>query len=189
MRRFIAMAKLHNLRFNVAQLLNEPIGATRSYDLVASVDHLAPELGQADLLELRVHMLRTNRGVLVEGTAQGALVGQCSRCLRDVTVPVQAQIQEEFVPTVDVVRGTWLLIDEEDESLHIDEQHILDLSEVLRQALLLEIPMQLLCRPDCAGLCPSCGQDLNLGHCNCTSSDFDPRWQALSALLSDADTP
>ena len=183
------MAKLHNLRFNVAQLLKEPIGATRSHDLVASVEHLAPELAQADLLEGHVHMLRTNRGILVEGTIQGALVGQCGRCLRDIRLPVQAQIQEEFVPTVDVVRGTRLLTEEEDEALHIDEQHILDLSEVIRQALLLEVPLQLLCRPDCAGLCPLCGQDLNLGHCDCISSDFDPRWQELRALLTDADTP
>jgi uncharacterized protein len=58
---------------------------------------------------------------------------------------------------------------------------------VLRQALLLSLPMQPLCKPDCAGLCPICGQDLNQGPCDCVSVEIDPRWEKLGLLLAGSD--
>ncbi len=74
--------------------------------------------------------------------------------------------------------------EDEDEALLIDEHHVLDLSEVIRQGLLLVDPRQTLCRPDCAGLCPRCGGNRNLGECNCDEGLRDPRWAALQTLLS-----
>ena len=75
--------------------------------------------------------------------------------------------------------------EDDDEALLIDEHHILDLSEVIRQGLWLAAPEEALCRPDCAGLCPRCGGNRNLGECNCDEASVDPRWAALQALLSD----
>lgn len=179
------MDKPRDAFFNVAQLLKEPIGATRDYAIVAPIRHLLPELSDAEPLVGDVHLLRTDRGILVEGTLSGQVVVPCSRCLADVTVPVTVEVEEQFQPTVDVVRGTFLEVDEDDEALLIDEHHILDLSEVLRQEVLLEVPMQPLCRPDCAGLCPICGQDLNEGPCACSEADGDARWADLGSLLED----
>jgi len=172
-------------QWNVAQLLKEPIGATRSFDVRATVLQDEAGIQQRTPLIGRIVMLRTSEGVLVEGNLDGAVVVECSRCLRPVTVPVTVALEEEFKPTVDVLRGAYLHVDEEDAALLIDEHHILDLAEVLRQALLLETPMQVLCRPDCAGFCQSCGQDLNEGPCDCPPADADPRWDQLSALLQD----
>ncbi|MBE2233718.1 MAG: DUF177 domain-containing protein [Anaerolinea sp.] len=172
-------------QWNVAQLLKEPIGATRSFDVLATVLQEDADIQQATPLAGRIVMLRTSQGVLVEGDLDGAAVVECSRCLRPVTVPVSVALEEEFKPTVDVVRGAYLHVDEEDAALLIDEHHILDLTEVLRQAILLETPMQVLCRPDCAGFCQTCGQDLNQGPCDCLPADTDPRWDQLSALLED----
>ncbi len=73
--------------------------------------------------------------------------------------------------------------EERDEALSIDEHHILDLSEVMRQALWLATPREALCRPDCDGLCPDCGENRNLGSCSCNQAPIDPRWAALQALL------
>jgi uncharacterized protein len=105
-----------------------------------------------------------------------------------VTAKVTVQVEDIFQPTVDVVRGTFIQVDEDDTALLINEQHILDLSEVLRQNLLLAVPMQPLCRPDCAGLCPTCGQDLNEGACECDSAGIDPRWADLGSLLADVNS-
>lgn len=174
-------------QWNVAQLLKEPIGSTRSYDIVASVPADEAELSLERPLAGHISMLRTNRGILVEGRLSGAAVVECSRCLRPVALPVTIELEEEFQPTVDVVRGTYLPVEEEDAALLIDEHHILDIGEVVRQAVLLEIPMQVLCRPDCAGLCQTCGKDLNEGPCDCLPADIDPRWQQLSDLLEDVD--
>ncbi|MCS6843412.1 MAG: DUF177 domain-containing protein [Caldilineales bacterium] len=181
------MDKPRDALFNVAQLLKEPIGATRAYDILAPIQHLLPELIAAEPLIGHVQLMRTDRGILVQGELAGHVVVPCSRCLADVRVPVILHIEEQFQPTVDVVRGVFLEVDEEDEALLIDEHHILDLHEVLRQEVLLEIPMQPLCRPDCAGLCPSCGEDLNLGACQCATAEVDPRWADLGALLADVD--
>jgi uncharacterized protein len=172
-------------KWNVAQLLKDPIGATRSYDVLAKVLHDEAEVSQAAPLAGQVNMLRTSQGILVEGALDGVIIAECSRCLRPVTLPVSIEIEEEFKPTVDILRGTYLSVDEEDEALLIDEHHVLDIAEVLRQAVLLEAPMQVLCRPDCAGFCQTCGKDLNEGPCDCPSADSDPRWEQLSALLED----
>ncbi len=174
-------------QWNVAQLLKEPIGATRSFELLATVLPEDAEVRQATPLAGQIVMLRTSQGVLVEGALDGQVIVECSRCLRPVTLPVSVALEEEYRPVVDVVRGVYLPVDEEDEALLIDEHHILDIAEVLRQAVLLETPMRVLCRPDCAGLCQSCGKDLNDGPCDCLPADSDPRWAQLSALLEDVD--
>ena len=72
--------------------------------------------------------------------------------------------------------------DEEDEpATEIDDHHMLSLGPVLWQNIMLALPARALCRPGCAGLCPSCGQNLNLGPCGC-QPEPDPRWAALDAV-------
>ncbi len=181
------MDKPRDAVFNVAQLLKEPIGATRDYEVLAPIHHLLPELIAAEPLTGQVHLLRTDRGILVQARLRGSVVVSCSRCLTDVSAPVTILVEEQFQPTVDVVRGVFLEVDEEDEALLIDEHHILDLHEVLRQEVLLATPMQPLCKPDCAGLCPTCGEDLNLGPCSCVQTDVDARWAELGSLLADVE--
>jgi uncharacterized protein len=66
----------------------------------------------------------------------------------------------------------------------IDEHHLLDLSEAIRQNALLAVPMKPLCREDCSGLCQQCGKDLNKGQCDCNKSEIDPRWAKLADLAS-----
>jgi uncharacterized protein len=183
-RRLMTMVEEHT-QWNVAQLLKEPIGATRAYDLLATVLQDEEDVIQAAPLSGRVAMLRTNLGVLVEGVLTVPVTVACTRCLKPVTLDVTVQLEEEFKPTVDVVRGSYVPVDEEDAALLIDEHHVLDIGEVLRQAVLLAVPIQVLCRPDCAGLCQTCGQDLNEGTCDCPDEDSDVRWEQLSALLDD----
>lgn len=181
------MKTSHRPDFNVAQLLKEPVGGRRFYEVEIPVDFQEEELSQSEPLIGTVDLLRTSHGVLLEAALDGSVLVQCSRCLRDVRCPVSLEIIEEFHPTVDVVRGTFVAVEEEDEALLINEHHVLDISEVVRQALLLEVPLQVLCREDCAGLCPICGEDLNLGPCGCSLETTDPRWEALAALLSESE--
>ena len=67
----------------------------------------------------------------------------------------------------------------------IDEHHVLDLSEAVRQYALVVIPMKPVCREDCAGLCPGCGCNLNREQCNCPSQPADPRWLELTKLVNE----
>jgi uncharacterized protein len=103
--------------------------------------------------------------------------------LSDFAVAVTLELEEEFYPTLDILTGTVLPVSSEaDEATRIDEQHILDLWEVVRQDLLLASDEFLYCRPDCKGLCPHCGQDRNLKECNCQDEVIDPRWANLQTF-------
>ncbi|GAB4565162.1 MAG: DUF177 domain-containing protein [Anaerolineae bacterium] len=170
------------MRYNVAQLLKEPIGAVRHYEEDEDVSRLDPAIVPTSLLRSNLTLLRTDRGILVTGHLGVLVQMSCSRCLEPVEVRLDVDVEEQFYPTVDVITGRMLPVDEEDQALWIDAHHILDMTEVVRQDLLLALPLHPLCRDDCAGICPYCGQNLNEGPCDCQANDIDPRWSALLDL-------
>ncbi len=130
--------------------------------------------------------MQTDSGILVQGHLTAQAVLPCVRCLEPVVVPLEVDIEEIYLPTVDILTGQSVTPEDEDQALWIDAHHVLDLREVLRQDVLVAAPVRVLCRDDCRGLCPSCGQNLNLGPCDC-QSEPDPRWAALAALLKDSE--
>jgi uncharacterized protein len=176
-----------NLLFNIAQLLKEPIGSSRTGQIVADLRRIAPDLvqGETDLDAIitgQVKLDSTQVGVLVQGDMEGNAVLSCARCLEPVETPLAFRIEETFVPTIDIMTGRPIEVEEEDPALWINEHHILDLEEVIRQDAVLAAPSHVLCSPDCRGLCPNCGQNLNEGSCDCRPEP-DPRWSALLDLL------
>ena len=169
--------------FNVAQLLQEPIGAERVYEIDGSVDGVAEDAPPLDARGT-VRLVRTNRGLLAYADLDAVARDACSRCLRPVETPVHVAFEEEFLPSVDVLTGQLLpRAEEEDDLFRIDDHHHLDLTEAVRQALVMHQPMRPLCRPDCAGLCSRCGADLNQGPCDCPEEPVDDRWAALRGLM------
>jgi uncharacterized protein len=175
------------MRFNVAQLLKGPTGAERQYHLSEDIRHLDPDLHPIRPLEGVVTLMRTSQGILVTGKLRTVLRRECDRCLEPSDVEVEFELEEEFQPTVMIndVPIDPTPEDERDDALTIDEHHELDLSEVIRQDLWLATPMETLCRPDCAGLCPQCGGNRNLGECQCIGPVLDARWAVLQMLLPD----
>jgi uncharacterized protein len=173
-----------SLTFNVAQLLRDTVGAYRSVDVAVELGELAPELTEASdaLLSGPVRLMHTNTGILVLGRLQAQLQMNCARCLEPVEVPLEVPVEEVFTPTIDILTGKSITPEEEDRALWIDEHHLLDLSEVTRQGVLLAVPMGVTCREDCRGLCSNCGQNFNEGQCNC-EPEPDPRWGPLLDLL------
>ena len=167
------------MQINVSQLLKEPIGATRDYQVSEIVDIT----GDGRMVQGEVKLLRTHRGIFVRGVLRTEVELTCSRCLSPFSYPVALNINEEYIPTVDVVSGVPLSSPEEPGSFIIDEHRVIDLTEAIRQHSLLVIPMKPLCREDCAGLCPNCGHNLNQGPCVCPQQGADPRWSELSKLL------
>lgn len=165
--------------FNVSQLLRESSGATRSWEVdepfTLAGGTKAPARGI-------LRLLRTDRGIWVSGALESEAVVSCSRCLTDHTQPVHMPIEEEFFPSWD--RGPEAGADEQ---CRIDEDHILDLTETLRQFYSLGVPMQPVCRRDCSGICLTCGVNLNETRCGCDAAPRDPRWGALLELASSSD--
>ena len=121
---------------------------------------------------------------MVTGTLRTVLRVECQRCLTRTDTEAVLDLEDEFHPVVHIDDVPLDEVpDMDDEVLLIDRQHMLDLTEIVRQELWLAVPMGSLCRPDCAGLCPQCGGNRNLGQCQCEQHPLDPRWAALRALL------
>jgi uncharacterized protein len=177
------------LEFNIAQLLRDPVGASRRIEVAADLRSLTPELGLDEtseaLLTGPVRMIHTNAGVLVQGSLYAQTTQACARCLEPVAVPVSVELEEVYSPTLDILTGKSIVPEEKDRALWIDEHHVLDLTEVLRQDMLVAMPLHVLCREDCRGLCPTCGQNRNEGPCGC-EPEPDSRWGPLVELLKQA---
>ncbi len=165
---------------NVSQLLRDPIGSTREFQIDEVID-IAGD-GKSQKIQGECNMLRTNRSILVKCGLDTKIELTCSRCLGKFRQPLKIRFEEEFFPTLDVISGAPLSQPEEASAFTIDEQHILDLTEAVRQYILMAIPIKALCKEDCPGLCPTCGKNLNEGKCDCPDDDTDPRWSKLAEL-------
>jgi len=158
---------------DVAQLLKEPIGSSHSYHIDESLD-----TDNINSVNGEIILIRTNRGTMVKGEMKALVTGICSRCLKLIDYEVNYDFEEEALLGVSTSEGS--SSPGQSDNLIIDENHILDLSEVIRQYALLAIPAKPLCRLDCAGICPSCGHDLNQSSCQCPSRTHDQRWSKLT---------
>lgn len=171
--------------FNVSGLEKEGIGATREYEIDGAIE--SRERGREPVTG-NVEFLCTDRGVLVRATLRLVEPETCSRCLQPLHETLAIEFEEEFRTTVDVRSGLPSQEPPDEEDFLIDEHHMLDLTEAIRQYREASAVMQPLCRPDCRGLCPRCGQDLNDGDCGCEAAPIDSRWSALANLLPNTDT-
>ena len=148
---------------------------------VASDDELwkDTDLTWADDVVVRLTASFAGTGeVVARGTARGTLEQECRRCLE----PVRTELAEEL---------TMVFVADAEEEEHggaypfepVGEE--LDLSDAVREELVLAMNPFVVCKPDCRGLCPVCGQDLNEGSCDCTLDEPDPRWEKLRELKSE----
>jgi len=173
------------VQINVSQQLKEPIGSARTYD----IDEVVEVLGEGVDVQGKVNLVRTDRGILARGTIYTSVRVTCSRCLITCPCGLTLDIVEEYYPITDVLTGAPLPLPGEPGAFTIDEHHILDLTEAMRQYAVMAIPMKPLCRVSCAGLCPTCGHNLNDGPCGCPPQDTDPRWAVLRGLARPDDSP
>ncbi len=132
--------------------------------------------GSPVALDLRLESVV--EGVLVTGTAVVSLQGQCARCLEPIASPEEVDLQELYLyPDKEP---------DDDEASRV-EGELLDLEPLLRDPVVLDLPYTPLCRPDCAGLCPDCGADLNDDPEHRHDDRVDPRWAGLTGWTADPD--
>ena len=177
------------MELNVSQLLMEPSGSSREYRLDDPL--LLPDSHDAIIVAGTVAMLRTNKSIWVSAALSSALECECGRCLARYSHPIQFQLEEEYIPSLNPLTGarvappSALRQAQERDYYLIDDNHILDLTEPVREYVMMEDPMKPLCMPDCAGLCAGCGSDLNRERCDCEAVR-DARWGPLLELMSGA---
>ena len=136
-----------NTSINVAQLLKEPVGSSQSHDISGIIGEEVE-----GFVEGKAKVIRISQGVLVQCELNAEVKLICSRCLDAFLCPMNFTAEEEFLPIADVSDDLALSLPEQSEEFTIDDKNILDLGELIRQYVLLNLPMKPLCRPDCPGM-------------------------------------
>ena len=163
---------------DVRDLIRHP-GASRSHRLPEPVADLQVTLARMpDDAPVEGDLLLESvvEGILVSGRLSGPLTLTCARCLVEFEGRVDVDVQELFS------RGPERAADE----YQLSPEGSLDLEPMVRDGVMLALPVSPLCRADCLGLCERCGGDRNLGQCTCVEETVDARWAALDALFADA---
>lgn len=161
------------LRLNVGFVVAQTAGFSRDISFDLPLINVPPDLHLNRLTGV-VRVTRTPQGILMQGDFQALIDLECVRCLTDFQQMLKIDFTELYAFSQRYVTDSGLLM---------PETGIIDLAPVLREYLLLEIPISPLCRPDCKGLCPICGNNLNESTCNHEVDTGDPRLAALKSLL------
>ncbi|MCL4426233.1 MAG: DUF177 domain-containing protein [Firmicutes bacterium] len=178
------------MKINVENLARVA-GREATYEMEASPAalNLATEEAVFGKFRLKIHLRTTGKGLVGNLEARGQVRLPCSRCLEEFVLPVEVFFQQEWRKEVsgDPLRRDGHRPGEAEQSpwsedlLPFDGLS-LEIGEVLRDRILLSLPMKPLCSPDCRGLCPVCGTNLNEKTCNCRPEPVDPRLLPLQKL-------
>jgi uncharacterized protein len=141
-----------------------------------------PVKGQADLIVEHRSANTHVDDIRIRATYHGEFEVLCARCVDPVEVPLAGSFDLIFRPeSADAEGGERSITEDETEIGYYEESGLL-LEDVVREQVLLSLPTRTLCKPDCKGLCPRCGQNLNMAKCSCDEAVVDPRWNALAGL-------
>ena len=156
---------------HVAQLLKAPVGTTRSSDFSEDEPELGAEFGLRGPIVGLAKLTRTSHGILADVQYRAEITQECGRCLGIVENVVENRFSQEFLPTTNINTGLPEETPADPDEPRIGADHILDLTEAVRQDIVLEQPLQPHCQSDCAGLCEVCGVNLNETSCEHLSQD------------------
>ena len=161
------------LRLNVGFVIAQSAGFSRDFPFELPQINIPPDLQISNLIG-SVWATRTPQGILMQADLNVEVSLECVRCLTDFQQPLRVEFTELYAFSQRYVTDSGLLM---------PETGVIDLAPVLREYILLEIPISPLCRPDCKGLCPICGNNLNESTCYHADDPVDPRLAALKMLL------
>ncbi|MFN2530983.1 MAG: DUF177 domain-containing protein [Pyrinomonadaceae bacterium] len=160
-------------------------------DGVGSVTHVYHS-GELDLnddhaelsapAEVTVNIENSGAKVVVSGKVEISVGVECDRCLQRITVPVKAEFDVEYISRPAYESSYHAELMEEELSVSVFDGAGIDLDEIVREQVLLNVPSRALCAETCKGICSQCGANLNVITCDCGKTETDPRWDALKQL-------
>jgi uncharacterized protein len=177
------------MEFKVSELERDPIefdlelppGSVDFGEEAEQVGDLATS-GRAEVL----HEHRGPRDIVADIRLRGQFAGKfqvpCARCVEPVEIPLAADFDLIFRPVTADSEALERSITAPETEIGYYQKDSLLLEDVLREQVLLSLPVRTLCKPDCKGLCPRCGENRNTQACHCGENPGDPRWEALAAL-------
>lgn len=161
------------LRLNVGFVVAQSAGFSRDIPFDLPQINIPPDLRLNGLTGI-ARVTRTPQGILLQVDFYTSIELECVRCLTDFQQTLNSNFTELYAFSQRYVTDSGLIM---------PETGIIDLAPVLREYILLEIPISPLCKPDCKGLCPICGNNLNESTCSHEDDSGDPRLAALKSLL------
>jgi len=177
------------MEFKVSELEREPIDF--DLELAPGAVDFGDEAEQAGALATsgRAEVIPEHRGprnivadIRLRGQFGGKFQVPCARCVEPVEIPLAADFDLIFRPAGADSEAPERSITAPETEIGYYQKDSLSLEDVLREQVLLSLPVRTLCKPDCKGLCPRCGQNRNLQMCSCEEGPSDPRWEALAGL-------
>jgi uncharacterized protein len=141
-----------------------------------------PEVRLIGSAEVSGRLRRDGNDVALRGKLTTKLEVVCGRCLQPIELPISADFSERFVREVSWAAEEQHELLAEDLNISVFDGEGIELDDLVREELLLAVPVNVLCREDCKGLCPICGIDRNLNTCQCEVDEVDARWQKLKEL-------
>jgi uncharacterized protein len=165
------------------------IDVTRTVPAPADLGVAMARVPEGSDISLQVQCESAGEGVWVTGSVDCTVVGECSRCLEPIDWPQQVSFAELFAYPPTDHRGARIEVaytDEGAEPAALVEDDLIDLEPIVRDAVVLALPLAPICDEQCAGLCPQCGVRLEVGHDH-HHEVLDPRWDALRSLAAGLD--
>lgn len=163
------------MKINVFEIMKKK-GELQLFELSESIENTEVYPDVVNFLKpVKVEGTLTNSGdfIILEGKGTVELQLACDRCLKSVNVKVNFNLKEKFSNTGSNGK----------EEIEFFSGESIELSETVRRAILASMPMKVLCKEDCKGLCSMCGKDLNEGDCGCDTSYINPKFESLLSLF------
>ena len=169
---------------DVKELAVHKIRLRQSY-APGSVDYHTTDFRQVEPLEVHAEAELVEGQIRISGELHTRLEMVCARCLEPVTEEVSREFDLFYRPPQSITREEEVRLKLDDTEIAFFEGDGLFLADVLAEQVLLAIPMKVICRSDCRGLCPHCGANLNTDECRCEATQSDPRLAPLARLKQD----
>jgi uncharacterized protein len=134
-------------------------------------------------VEVAIYLERHGEGVMASGAFSTVVGLSCSRCLIPFVLPVHDEFHVFFVPPPSFKEDEEVELGLEELDVEFLVEDRIDVDHLVKENILLNLPVQPLCREDCRGLCQRCGANLNEGSCSCAEEEIDPRLELLKRLL------
>jgi uncharacterized protein len=164
------------LRLNVGFLLKEGPGYSREFGFDQDSIFVIEDV-MISQLHGSLRLTRTRQGIVLQGTLITQIASECVRCLAPISLTCGIEFSDLFVYPAPpgAIRAT--------NPYFVDDGGFIDLQPIIREEGILAVPIHALCFPDCKGLCPHCGQNLNEGTCGCSEEEVNPSLASLRTLL------
>jgi len=172
---------MHPLSIAFSEIYEE--GITRHFVVSGSTLGMADsEVAAVQPVEIDCQLMRIHRDVVVHGFVETALRLVCGRCTEEFVLPLRAPLEAVYLPAQMATTEREKELEDGGADVYCYREHLVDLGEMVRDKLLLSIPLQPICRMGCRGLCPFCGVNWNLNTCQCAQAGLGSPFHLLREL-------